>query len=105
MSDASPPSRSNTIILFNDQDRIDLTTILLDSLPSPVSLATDATLMRPDQRSPNLADSDHPGSIDTGTAPEQVFGKSAALEAVFEQVEGVATTDSTVLILRRNRHR
>ena len=29
---------------------------------------------------------------------EQVIGKSAALEAVFEQVECVATTDSTVLI-------
>jgi len=29
---------------------------------------------------------------------EQIIGKSAALEAVFEQVECVATTDSTVLI-------
>ena len=29
---------------------------------------------------------------------EQVIGKSAALEAVFEQVECVAPTDSTVLI-------
>ena len=36
---------------------------------------------------------------------EQIIGNSPALEAVLEQVERVAPTDSTVLDPGRNRHR